>query len=350
MKHRQQYPPSVRNFCVSLNETSPTAYRFIRQEFDNNIPHPNVIRSWLATSDIKAEPGILGNSLQTLRIRAGRLRANGKNLAEGILFDKMSIRKMLQWSNNKMIDFEQGLKNIDQKNTKLATETLVIMFNGVNDVIQIPVAYYFTTLSVDAVVKSQIVINILRAVIECGIDVTSVTFDALRTNPALCEILRAVPDIFSDQFNPSIVIGDSIINIIFDPSHMIKLTRNTIVSKKLIYDNERQAIKWIYFERLFRFSEQRNFRSMHKMMRKHIEYESNNMNVRLAVETISAYQCTANANAIEYLMNQRYSEFAGAEAIIKFIRNFNDIFDVFNTTRTSIQKSNPLKNMINPHV
>lgn len=161
MKHRQQYPPSVRNFCVSLNETSPTAYRFIRQEFDNNIPHPNVIRSWLATSDIKAEPGILGNSLQTLRIRAGRLRANGKNLAEGILFDKMSIRKMLQWSNNKMIGFEQGLKNIDQKNIKLATETLVIMFNGVNDVIQIPVAYYFTTLSVDAVVKSQIGINML---------------------------------------------------------------------------------------------------------------------------------------------------------------------------------------------
>lgn len=299
----------MRNFCITLNEIAPAAYKFVRKEFDENVPHPNVIRSWLANSNINAEPGILGSSLETLRLRASEMAANEQKLTGGILFDEMAIRKMLQWSNNyKMMGFEQGLKE-NQSNAQIASEALVFMFNGVNDDIQIPVAYSFTTKSMDAVAKSHIVIEVLEAVIECGIYVTSITFDGLSTNPATCELLGAILNVFSDKFQPFFEVKGSKIYVIFDPSHMMKLARNTLGEKKVIFDNERKAIKWIYFERLVRFSEERNFRSMHKMTRKHIEYQSNSMNVKLAVQTLSR----STAAALEYLMNQRHSEFAGPE-------------------------------------
>lgn len=337
IKHRESYPEDVRNFCISLNNTSPAAYRLLRKEFDENIPCQRTIRAWHANADINVKPGILTHSLEILKRKVEEKALNGDKLIGGILFDEMSIRKMLQWTNNTIIGFELAIGK-DQRDAQMATYALVFMFNGVNEDLQLPVAYYFVT-SLDANVKTKVVADVLKAVIDCGVEVTSITFDGHRTNPALCGILGANLDVLSDLFNPSIVHEGTVMYIIFDPSHMIKLNRGAIARNMLI-DDERKPIKWVYFERLVRFSEQRNLRSMHKMTRAHIDFSSNVMNVKLAVQTLSA----STANTMEYLMNQGFSEFNGAEGTIRFIRIINNLFDVFNSTRCSSPKTNQFKN------
>lgn len=71
----------------------------------------------------------------------------------------------------------------------------------------------------------------------------------------------------------------------------------------------------------------------------HIAWRSDPMKVRLAIGTLSA----SSANAIEYLMNEGYTEFAGAEHTVEFTRNIDDMFNVLNSTISSASKENILK-------
>lgn len=159
------------------------------------------------------------------------------------------------------------------------------MLSGVNYNIQLPVAYYFAS-SVDSIVKANIVRDVISSVIECGVQLVGVTFDGFRANPALCQILGADLDIFKDSFNPHFIINGQKINVMFDPSHVIKLVRNTLGAKGILYDAAGNPIKWKFFKELVKFKKNRNFGGpIHKLTQAHIDYKSNDMNVRLAVET-----------------------------------------------------------------
>lgn len=329
----------MRNFCLGLNNTSPAAYRFLRKEFDNHIPAPGTIRDWHANADINVKPGIIRHSLDILKRLVKEKEDNNEKLIGGLLFDEIALRKLLQWVNDKMVGYEDH-PFVEKKYAKMANQAIVFMFSGINEKIKIPVAYYFLA-SLEADQKGLLVNKMLIALIECGVEVTSVSFDGHKTNPALCRLLGANLDVFSPTFNPVLTVNNSQIDIIYDPSHVIKLLRTSFASGRL-FDAENKPIKWEYVVNLVKFGKQKNFRSMHKMTQAHIDYQSDPMKVILAVQTLSA----STANALEYLMNQGYPQFAGAEGTIKYIRQCNDLFDVLNSTTSSNSKQNPLKRMM----
>lgn len=93
---------------------------------------------------------------------------------------------------------------------------------------------------------------------------------------------------------------------------------------------------------MVQFKDNRNFAVSHKLTQAHIRWKENPMNVKLAVQTFS----TSTADSIEFLMNQGYQEFAGAEGTIKFIRMWDNLFDVFNSTDDT--KKVALKNPMGP--
>lgn len=66
IKVGEKYPPSVREFCLSLHATSPKAYNYVRHKFGKNIPHPETIREWYRNSDLDASSGITQHSLNCL--------------------------------------------------------------------------------------------------------------------------------------------------------------------------------------------------------------------------------------------------------------------------------------------
>lgn len=167
-------------------------------------------------------------------------------------------------------------------------------------------------------------------------------FDGLTTNLAMCRLLGANLNVFSDTFNPEFEFDDKKIRILFGFSHVEKLVRNILGTKKVIFDSDNNEIKWVYFERLLSFKDSRNFALSHKITFAHINWQSNPLKVKLAVETFSA----SNARSMEFLMKQGHPEFMGAEHTIRFIRIFDDLFNVFNSTDNS--KENPLKNPMSP--
>lgn len=338
IKHREKYPPDVRNFSIGLNNISPAAYRFLNKEFSDRLPAQKTIRSWFANSNIEVKPGILKQCIEILKLKVAEKAVVGKKLIGCILFDEMAIRKMIHNVNGQMIGYETT-PGIDKKDAKLAKDAIVFMFSGMNENIQLPISYHFIS-SLTAQQKSALLNSVIREVRSVGVVLTNITFDGFKTNPAVCEIAGSNLNVLSVDFNPAFQIENDLIYNLLDPSHAIKLIRNNLSNKGIFYDAENNPIKWSYIENLFKFKQAGNFDLMHKITQEHINWKNKCMRVKIAVETIS----TSTADALEFLMKQGHSEFKGAGPTIKFIRQFDRLFDIFNTTIHSKDSSeNPFK-------
>lgn len=335
--HKKSYSVDVRDFCITLKNIHLAAYRFVRHEFNDHLPHVGTIVSWHAESDINCKLGIL---IHVFEILQHKVSEKGEKLIGSFIFDEVAIRKHIQYVNGQLLGFE-NIPGIDLSQADIATEALVFMFNAINDDLCLPIAYYFVTKKVDAPIKMKLVGKLLNDLLNIGIELSNVTFDGFKTNPCMCRLFGANLDVYSEEFKPSFTIGNKEIGIIFDVSHCMKLSRNTLATKETFYD-ENNEIKWEYIEKLVIFKDDRNFDLSHKLTQAHIQWEKNPMNVRLAVQIFSA----STADSIEFLMNQGYPEFAGAEGTIKFIRTWNDLFDVLNSSDDT--KKIALKNRMGP--
>lgn len=212
-----------------MNNRSPAAYRLLRSTFSDRIPAPITMRCWLMQSDINPKSGILKQSLEILKRKAQEKSAAGEKLVGGLLWDEMSIRSALQWTKNEMTGFENlpGMTIDDRKNAKIATEVILFMFSAINDDLKIPVAYFFTA-PTNSDARNSLVKEVVSAVLKSGIHLTSITFDGHRSNPGACTTMGANLDVFSPDFDPTIVVENTKINIILDPSHMMKMLRGSL--------------------------------------------------------------------------------------------------------------------------
>lgn len=114
--------------------------------------------------------------------------------------------------------------------------------------------------------------------------------------------------------------------IFYDICHMEKLVRGQLHKRSILVDENGEEVRWRYFEQLVKFSQNKGFYTTQKLNQSHLEWRRRPMNVRMAVETLSK----STANSMEYLMNEVFEEFHGAEATIRKIRVFDNLFDVFN--------------------
>lgn len=351
VEHKNKYPEAVREFCLSMNYKSPRAFEFFRGTFNNHLPHPVTIRSWYANSDVNTEPNTINEKcLDILKSEVAERAVNGEKLICSIMFDEMHIRKHIQWSNSahKFIGFSTGVGNDDAASSQqnqaeksdVTNQALVFIVRGVNCDIQLPIAYYFIT-SLEANAKKNIVQNLLDKVIECGVVVSSITFDGFYANKRMCNLMGAELNIHSPEYKPYILFKSQRICIFFDACHMVKLARNKLALMETLIDDNGGEIKWQNFINLVRMSD-RGLTFAHKMTRSHIEWQNKKMKVNLAVQTLSG----STASAMEFLKQNGFPEFLDCEPTIQFVRIWNNLFDIFNTKK--MPNSNPFKMALNP--
>lgn len=166
---------------------------------------------------------------------------------------------------------------------------------------------------------------------QVGVKVADLCFDGYKANATMCNHLGA--DLVLDKENEYKTSfknphDDSDIYIIYDPSHMIKLVRNTLGNQLVIFDGDTK-IEWKYFINLVEFSKNKNYGLTHKLNKRHLQFKDRGMHVRTAVETLS----DSAANSMEFLRKKEIPEFANAAATIKFLRIFNRLWDVMNSQR-----------------
>lgn len=312
----EKYPESVRLFCLSLHYCSPKAYEHVRAEFNNHLPHSKTIKQWYANSDANGEAGLQHDYIDKLkRISQDYELENKKKLMCSLVFDEMYIRKQIYWCWYKE-DYagfvDERFQEPDSDTKKIASQAIAFILNGVNVNFEFPVAYFFID-KLKGSQKKELISDVIKAVTQCGIKITNLTFDGDPANFTMCTLLGANLDVQSDSFQPFFLnsMNGERIYIVSDPCHAEKLARNTLAGKKIIHTVNGQ-IKWSYFESLYEFSKKNNLRT-HKLTKQHIQWGGCKMNVRIACQTLS----NSVANSMQFLLEQNNPEFFGAQETIR---------------------------------
>lgn len=243
-----------------------------------------------------------------------------------LMMDEMSLRQQ--------VDFDKSSKRqtgyvdfgcvIDEPQELLAKYALVHMLTGVNQRWKIPIAYFFIN-SLTAEERAAVTKKVLEFVSESNIKIIAFTFDGLSANISMCKILN--PNMYNKRPFFSHPVENYNIYIFYDAAHMLKLVRNTLASKKVLYDDIGETIKFKYFENLVKFQESGNFHLANKLNKKHIMWFKNKMNVKLAAQTFSE-SC---ATAFEQLSEDGNPDFLGCGATVKLCRIINQTFDLLNS-------------------
>lgn len=111
---------------------------------------------------------------------------------------------------------------------------------------------------------------------------------------------------------------------------MLKLSRNCIASKKILFDSKGDPIKWEYIENLDRIQRCKMINFGNKLTKTHIEWEDRKMCVRIAAQTLS----NSVADSIEFLNTvKKEQDFADSDSTTEYIRTINNLFDIMNTKR-----------------
>lgn len=179
-------------------------------------------------------------------------KAKNEKLVGGLLFDEVSIRKHLQWVTDRLVGFEQFTEKPPLE-AVIASDAIVFMFSAINDDFRLPIAYFFIASQPNAASKMEMLTEVLKSVLSCGVEIMCITFDAMRTNPTMCEMLGANLNVYSDSFNPSILVENKRIFVIFDFSHVEKLIH------KKIWDSQNNQICWRLCNNLLQFKKKEKF-------------------------------------------------------------------------------------------
>lgn len=337
VKPGTKYPPEVREFCLALEFKSTSAYKYVRNTFENHLPAPSTIRTWYSASDMDCGPGINEKCLDILKQKAEQRKAEGGELICSLIFDEMAIRKHIQYSHSskKILGLVTYGNNTNEP--IFASQVIVFMVSGIDEYFQIPIAYHFIS-SIDKQKRAELLSTVIDSLHNTGVIISNVTFDGHPSNKPMCEILGANLNIYSSSFQPHIIANNGAkISIILDPSHMIKLVRNTLGNHKVLRNEHHDEIKYNYLEQLVEYTK-KGFAMTHKLNQRHMQWGKNKMNVAIAVQMLSS----STADSIDFLMQEGYEEFKDAEPSIEFIRMFNNLFDIFNTKSTK-NAENPFK-------
>lgn len=335
----RQYSECVRKFSLQLHVINPKAYNFVRDQFDKALPHEGTLRKWYSNSDCNGRPGLIIEAYKTLKSMAEIKKTEGKTLLLSLTFDEMSIRKHLQWIHERKffsgyITYGKQIENGGE--LPIANNALVFMATCLDTGTSIPIAYQFVT-TLDAEEKKILILQLLKDLTEIDCTVVNITFDGLKANISLCELLGASFDVndpvpyFINPFNKQKVF------IFFDPCHMLKLLRNALGDLLLINDPLRGKIQWVFFERLERLRVKNKFVT-HRLTKRHIQFYRNKMNVRLACQTLSR----SVASSLRYL-SSKLNVFKDSESTAFFVETIKNLFDTMNSKKShKISFRNPI--------
>lgn len=111
---------------------------------------------------------------------------------------------------------------------------------------------------------------------------------------------------------------------------MIKLVRNAIGDKKILQTSNGEKTEWSHIVNLHELQEKEGLKAANKLSSKHINFQNNKMNVKLAIQTLSesVYKSFMFLLMLPDLTIKR--QFSNCKATAEFCLNFNNMGDILN--------------------
>ncbi|KAK3917587.1 LOW QUALITY PROTEIN: DNA transposase [Frankliniella fusca] len=314
---KQPYSKELTRFALTLNFHSPAAYEYVRSTFMKCLPHPKTISKLYEV--INGEPGFNMEALDAIKIAVDEAKASGKKEQVcALMCDEMAIRKQAQWTGQSVVGWSTCTKGPLKDNAPLAKEAWVFMVVAVNGSWKMPVGYFFMN-SMGGVARSNILKQCLQHLHETGVTIASLTFDGNAANLTMTECLGANLEPLSANWQPWFKhpCTDAKVFIVLDAAHMIKLWRNILGNDNVkLFDSNNREIKWEFLVRLHEFQDREGLLAGTKVRKRHINFQTNKMKVRLAAQLLSL----STSDALLYLSKKQIPGFSGSEATSEYIR------------------------------
>jgi len=321
----RQYSSELRRFAITLHYYSPRAYSYVRQKFHTCLPHAKTISKWYKSVDGK--PGFNMEALETI---SKHVKSVDYVPFGALIFYEMSIRQHVEFNGTKFCGYVDLGPNVETDNTNVAKDALFFLVNALNACWKIPVGYFLIA-SINAEQKTNLVLQALSLLHECGIKIVSVTFDGTATNLQMCTQLGCSFELQSFQTHFQHPVTAETIVIFLDACHDLKLVRNVLADKKVLIDHKGNLIEWKYFLLLEELQRQESLHLGNKLKKIHVNYKNQIMKVKLAAQLFSR----SVADALKLCKSDlELPAFKHAGATIKFILIINDLFDILNSKNT----------------
>ena len=313
-----QYGPEIRKFAVTTHFYSPKAFSFIRKQFMDCLPHPKTLSVWY--SSVNGAPGFTSEAFDVLKAKAEE-----RKIVCSLVFDEVAIKRCIEYDGQQYYGYADMGSIIEVNENEEAKEALVFMLVAINGSWKIPVGYFLSH-SLNSEQKLGLLKQCLFLVKSVGIEISNITFDGCATNLSMASALGC-------SFSPSNLktnFGEENILLLLDPSHMMKLIRNTFGDKRRIVDGENNVIDFKYLELLNELQENEGLHLANKLRRRHINFFKQKMKVALATQLLSRSVSEALTFCRDIL---QLDQFKNCGATATFILNINDGFDILNSRR-----------------
>ena len=322
--NNMQYSEELKSFAISLHFYSAQAYDYLRRYL--HLPHADTLRRWASSYDV--QPGFLGDVLTALKAQV----AADKSMEDVcLMFDSMAIRKQVLYDQKtqKFVGYvNHGRHNISSQSDREATESLVLMIVGQRKFFKHPIAYFLVD-KIDAKLQSTIITDGISLLTDAGFNVVAVVCDGAFSNQATATKMGCTlkkENLQCEIAHPTI--PSKSVSMMFDACHLIKNVRNCFGELGVIKHGE-DKIEWQFIRELHKIQLNSNLHLGNKLRGAHLDFIKNKMKVSLAVQTLSS----SVATAIEFLRDDLHlPQFAGSEATCTFIRVFDKVFDLMNST------------------
>lgn len=284
---KKKYEPALKVFALSLHYLSPRAFDLVRSSLPGCIPSPRTVRAWYAT--IEAEPGFTSETLAVLTTKVLKMKAAGKNVCLALSIDDMSLKEQIDQVQGKIYGYpEMGeeMKHLIDNADAKANHACVIMATSLDPEFQfkLPVGFFlFNTLS--AAQRAEIVLKCIEKIEATGAQVYSLTFDGHKSNISMAATLGANLGRWKRSENTlktEIVYrkeGQPQIQLMLDPSHVIKLVRNAFGDLRVLKNHRGEEINWKFVENLIKLQSVCELRAGNRLGYKHLNWKKYIMKV-----------------------------------------------------------------------
>ena len=251
-----------------------------------------------------------------------------------IMLDGMSLRKHLDWDPKRQemvgfVDLGSGSLDCDAGE---ATEALVVMAVGLQGQWKVPIGYFLIN-GISAEVQCQLLLSMISALYDINVNVVALVMDGHSTNQKMANVLGCSTDadnIKSSFPHPSN--SSRNIHVFFDACHLLKNLRGALHALGQIETCVGKA-KWEDIVLLHELQTSEGLRAANKLTTKHIRFQKNKMNVKLAAQTMSA----SVAAALRFASQMGCDGLGDCAGTANFVSVIDHMFDIFNS-RTPVAK------------
>jgi hypothetical protein len=273
----KRYSDEFKRFSLQLYFISPKAYKYVSKTF--TLPSVRSLQRF--THGMNFQPGFLNFVFDVLKLKVNQMTENERYCT--LCWDEMAIKTNLFYncSKDKIIGFIDNGKDREFIPTQ---KVLVLMVRGLLSNWKQPVAFFFCKSSCHETkeILNQCLNHLFKISLNVKVIISDQGSNFLETMNSLGVTIDKPYFIFQGED------GLKKIYVMYDPPHLIKSVRNTLLNCNSIEYLGGKRASWEFIEQFYNSDKTKSLRIASKLTDKHLSPNNwERMRVSLAVQVLS---------------------------------------------------------------